>query len=166
MMPVADLIKGRPGATLLGLGILAAASQIALPSLRKRWASALKSGTKLFLEAEIEAHNAMVDRLVDTTVDRLLYMTARGSEDERKAAAEGIVCQFKESARARAQRSGWDVRDAEMRYYRGVRELRRRISEVASGAHDLVAAHAAALLHAAGCCDDYPFQEQGAPRLR
>ena len=59
-----------------------------IPSLRPQFASVLKSGAKLFLEAELGADDAIVDRYVGAAIDALFQATAHGTEEERKAKAE------------------------------------------------------------------------------
>src|SRR5690242_21885605 len=102
-----DVLKPAP-ATVVGLGVLALVVPVAFPALRPQWAAIVKAGVKLFLEAELGAEGEIIDCLVDETVDALLTATSRGTEAERKQAAETAVRRFATTARRRAGRHGRD----------------------------------------------------------
>ena len=79
-MAIEDLVKGNP-VTFVGIGVATLALPYLFPALRPQVAAVLKSGAKLFLEAEIGADNQVLDSLVDSTVDRLLNVTAKGTDE-------------------------------------------------------------------------------------
>ena len=130
-----DLLKGK-AATAVGLSVVALAVPVIFPALRPQWAALVKSGARLFFEAELGADNEIMDRLVDATVDGLLAVMSGGSEEDRKRAAEAEVHAFKAMARARAHRKGWDEADRQARYHRHVSNLRYKVSCLRSGESD------------------------------
>jgi hypothetical protein len=117
-----DVLKGG-SFPLVGLGIVALAVPYFIPALRPQFAAVLKSGAKLFLEAELGADDAIVDRYVGAAIDALVQATAHGTEEERKAKAESQVNRFVSRAQAGARRRGWDEQDAERRYRRRLAKL-------------------------------------------
>ena len=131
MALVDDLLKGNI-VTAVGLGVVALAVPIVFPALRPQWASLVKSGARLFFEAELGADNEVMDRLVDATVDGLLAVMSTGSEEDRKRAAAAEVHAFKAVARARAHKNGWDETDRKRRYHRHVAQLRHKVSHLRS----------------------------------
>ena len=98
-----DVLKGG-SVPLVGLGIVALAVPYFIPALRPQFAAVLKSGAKLFLEAELGADDAIVDRYVGAAIDALFQATAHGTEEERKAKAESQVNRFVSRAQAGARR--------------------------------------------------------------
>src|ERR1700730_3720943 len=70
-----DVLKGG-SFPLVGLGIVALAVPHFIPALRPQFAAVLKSGAKLFLEAELGADDAIVDRYVGAAIDALFQATA------------------------------------------------------------------------------------------
>src|SRR5690242_975594 len=127
-----DVLKPAP-ATVVGLGVLALAVPVAVPALRPQWAAIVKAGVKLFLEAELGAEGELIDRLVDETVDALLAAISRGTEAERKRAAETAVRRFEVTARRRAHRHGRGEGDRERRYERHLAKLRHRLERERHG---------------------------------
>ena len=130
---------------LAGLGIVALAVPFFVPALRPQFAGALKSGLKLFLEAELGADNALADRLVDASVDCLLKVTSDGTEEHRKEKADREVKRFISKARASAHRRSWDEADAEARYHRHLAKWDAALSRARHRAHS---SQHAALAHA------------------
>src|SRR6516162_9181672 len=103
---------------LVGLGIVGLAIPLFVPGLRPQFASVVKAGTKLFLEAELGADDELTDRLVDAAVDALVGASSRGSDADRSQHAEREVSRFVSAARTAAHRRGWDEHDVERRYHR------------------------------------------------
>jgi hypothetical protein len=117
-----DVLKVGP-VPLVGLGVVALALPYFFPALRPQFEAVLKSGAKLFLEAELGADDAIADRFVDAAVGALFHATAHGTDDERKQKAESHVNRFVSRAHAGARRRGWDEGDVEWRYHRRLRKL-------------------------------------------
>ena len=105
----------------------------------------LKAGAKLFLEAELEADDAVAEALVDAFIDGLLQAISAGSEEERKRAADDQIERFASRARRRAHRRGWNERDAKARYHHYMKKFERGI---ARAHHRAGPAQHAALAHA------------------
>jgi hypothetical protein len=122
MALVDDVLKAGP-VPLIGLGIVALAIPYFFPALRPQFAAVVRSGAKLFLEAELGADDAIADRFVDATVNALFDATAHGSDEERKQKAEHQISHFVSRAQAYTRRRGWDDQDAEQRYHRRLRKL-------------------------------------------
>jgi hypothetical protein len=144
MAIIEDALKSSP-VQAVGLGLLAFALPFFVPAIRPQFAAILKIGAKLFLEAEFEADGAIIDELVDATLDSLLNATSQGSEEERKRAAEHQLGQFLSAARAGARRRGWHEEDAKARYHRHLAKLEHGIRRVHHRAHH---SQHAALAHA------------------
>ena len=130
---------------LAGLGVVALAVPFFVPALRPQLATVLKSGVKLFLEAELCADNALADRLVEASVDCLLKVTSDGTDEHRKEKADHEVKRFISKARASARRRGWDEADAEARYHRRLAKWDAALSRARHRAHS---SQHAALAHA------------------
>jgi len=130
---------------LAGLGLLAVAAPFLFPALRPQLATILKSGIKLFLEAELGAEAALTDRLVDASVDALLATTSHGTEDDRRQKAEREVNRFVSAASASAHRRGWDEADRHARYRRHLAKLDHALSRARQQAKP---SQRAALAHA------------------
>jgi hypothetical protein len=105
MALVDDVLKAGP-VPLLGLGIVALIVPYFVPALRPQFAAVLKSGAKLFLEAELGADEAIVDRYVGAAIDALFQVTAHGTEEERKEKAEAQVDRFVSRTRAPSRQAG------------------------------------------------------------
>jgi hypothetical protein len=122
MALIDDVLKAG-SVPLLGLGVAALALPYFFPALRPQFAAVLKSGAKLFMEAELGADDAIADRFVNAAVDALFQATAHGTEEERKEKAEHQINRFVSRAHARARQRGWDEQDAERRYHRRLHKL-------------------------------------------
>ena len=146
MAPLDDVLKVGP---VVGMGLVALALPFFVPALRPQFAAVLKSGAKLFLEAELGADDVLTDRLADAAVDALVQITAHGTEEQRKENAESKVNRFVSAARAAAQRRGWDERDVERRYHRHLAKLEHTLSRHPSLGHasELLARHRAKAKH-------------------
>ena len=125
MATLDDALKVSP-VWLVGLGLVVLSFFV--PGLRPQFAAVLKSGAKLFLEAELGADEALTDRLVDAAVDNLVQAAVYGTEEQRKENAEAEVKRFVSAARAGAQRRGWDERDVERRYHQHLGKLDHALS--------------------------------------
>jgi hypothetical protein len=125
--PPEDFLKADP-LQLIGVGVLGLAVPIFFPALRPPLAALLKAGAKLALEAEIDADNALADRLVDTAVDALMRVGPQESERDLHRAAEATVNRFVDRARTSAVRRGWDEQDAAHRYHKRLSKFDRAIS--------------------------------------
>jgi len=158
MPSLGDILKA-DSVPLLGLGVLGLALPLLFPALRPQFASFVKSGAKLFLEAELGAEGALADRLVDAAVDALAGASSHGSDDHRKERTEHEIDRFVSAACAAAQRRGWDEEDAERRYRRHVAKLDSALSQARyrahpsqraalDHAHEKLAHHAAKARHA------------------
>ncbi len=117
----------------------AGAATLVLPVIFPRLVSPLrgllKSGVILFLESEAEAEGGIIGRLAETTVQALLEtVTAHTSRDTRQQEGEATVQQFEATARARAQRYGWNDADAAARYRRHVAHFRRAVAKAQADA--------------------------------
>jgi hypothetical protein len=143
-----DVLKGGP-LPLLGFGIVALAVPYFVPALRPQFAAILKSGVRLFVEAELGADDAIVERYVDAAIDALLQTTGQGTEEERKEKAEAHVSRFVARAQAGARRRGWDEQDIERRYRRRLAKLEHAL-ERAQVHHQARPRQHAALVHASG----------------
>ena len=109
------------------------AAALVLPVLFPRLASPLravvKSGATLFLEAETEAEGGLIGRVADAAVKALLdSVAAPGGREQRQLGAQAAVRRFEATARARAQRFGWNEEDAAARYRRHVAHFRRALA--------------------------------------
>ena len=144
MALVDDVLKAGP-VPLLGLGIVALIVPYFVPALRPQFAAVLKSGAKLFLEAELGADDAIVDRYVGAAIDALFQVTAHGTEEERKEKAEAQVDRFVSRAHAGAHRRGWDEQDVERRYRRRLAKLEHALERAR---HRAKPGQHAALVHA------------------
>ena len=158
MPSLGDILKA-DSVPLLGLGVLGLALPLLFPALRPQFASFVKSGAKLFLEAELGAEGALADRLVDAAVDALAGASSHGSDEHRKERTEHEIDRFVSAACAAAQRRGWDEEDAERRYRRHVAKLDSALSQARyrahpsqraalDHAHEKLAHHAAKARHA------------------
>ena len=134
MATLDDILKSG-SVPLVGLGIIVFALPFFFPVLSPQFAAVLKSGAKLFLEAELGADNALTDRLVGATVDAVVQTTSHGTEEQRKQKAERAVNQFVSAACAGARRRGWDERDVERRYHRHLAKLDNALSQARHRAH-------------------------------
>jgi hypothetical protein len=136
MATLDDVLKVGP---VVGMGLVALALPFFVPALRTQFAAVLKSGAKLFLEAELGADDVLTDRLVDAAVDALVQIPAHGTEEQRKENAESEVNRFVSAARAAAQRRGWDERDVERRYHRHLAKLEHTLSRARHRIHPSLA---------------------------
>jgi hypothetical protein len=141
-----DVLKGGP-LPFLGFGIVALAVPYFVPALRPQFAAILKSGARLFVEAELGADDAIVDRYVDAAIDALLQTTVQGTEEERKEKAEAQVNRFVARAQAGARRRGWDEQDIERRYRRRLAKLEHALERAQAHRQARPRQHAA-LVHA------------------
>jgi hypothetical protein len=133
MAALEDVLKAGP-LSLVGLGIVGLALPVIVPGLRPQFAGVLKTAAKLFLEAEFEADNALMDRLVDTAVDSLLAIPAHAPEADRERKVDKVMSRFVSATRAGAHRRGWDEHDAAARYHRSLAKLDHAISRAQSRA--------------------------------
>jgi len=132
MATLDDMLKVSP-VWLVGLGLVAV--PFFVPALRPQFAAVLKSGAKLFLEAELGADEVLTDRLVDAAVDALVQTPPHGTEEQRRENAESKVNRFVSAARAGAQRRGWDELDVERRYQRHLAKLEHALSRAGQRIH-------------------------------
>ncbi|MDA8247557.1 MAG: hypothetical protein M0Z28_00105 [Rhodospirillales bacterium] len=101
-----------------------------LPHLAPPLRAAVKSGLSLFIEAEAEAEGGIMGRLAETTVQAVLdNVGGSGSREHRQAAAQDAVRRFEATARARAQRYGWNEADSAARYRSHVAHFRRALAK-------------------------------------
>jgi hypothetical protein len=129
-----DVLKS-DSVPLVGLGVLGLALPFLFPALRPQFAFLVKSGAKLFLEAELGAEGALADRLVDAAIDGLMGASSHSSDEHRKEWTEHEIDRFVSAACAAAQRRGWDEQDAERRYRRHVAKLDSALSQARRRAH-------------------------------
>lgn len=108
--------------------MFALAVPIFFPALRPPFASLLKAGAKLAIEAEFEADDALADRLVDTAVSALLHVKSQDSEKDLRRRSEATVDRFLTVARASARRRGWNEQDVTHRYRKRITKLDHAIS--------------------------------------
>jgi hypothetical protein len=142
-----DALEGGP-LTAIGIGAVGLMLGVAFPASRTALAPVLKAATKLFLEAEFEAHSALLEDLVDTTIDRLLNVTETGSQSERYQATKHVLDRFKKRARARAKRHGRTPDDRRLRYRHHYVVLHKRLArrrEKATGLQRVALDYAASL---------------------
>jgi len=126
MAIVEDLAKGNR-IPLLGIGLLVIMVPFAFPSLRPAWAGMIKTGAKLYLEAEGDVDDAIMDRLAQNAVDLISDAIAGHPSEERSKAVAGIVDNYRKKARARADRHGRDEHGRKARYHRHLSRLRRKV---------------------------------------
>src|SRR5947207_15621169 len=119
MASLGDILEA-DSVPLVGLGVLGLALPFLIPALRPQFAFLVKSGAKLFLEAEIGAEGALADRIVDAAVDALLGASSHGADEHCKERTERESDRFVSAARSAAQRRGRDTHDGEARYRRRV----------------------------------------------
>jgi hypothetical protein len=101
------------------------------PSLAPPLRTVIKSGLKLFVEAEGEAEGGLIDLLVGQTVDALLgTLDAPGTAEQRRHAARQTMRRFEAAARGRSRRWGHDHDDRVRRYERHLTHLRRALAQV------------------------------------
>jgi hypothetical protein len=105
----------------------------------------LKAGAKLALEAEVDADDALADRLVETTVKALLQVSPQASEQDLCARSEATVKRFLTASSDSASRRGWDQQDVAHRYDKRLAKFDHAISRAHPGA---LAAQRTALDHA------------------
>ena len=129
MAALDDVLKAGP-LGLIGLGVFGIALPLLVPSLRPPFAAALKAGAKLFLEAELDADNALADRLVDAAVDSLLMVSEQPPGPERARKTDQAVDHFVTRARRSAHRRGFDEQDARRRYHRRLTKLDHALTRV------------------------------------
>jgi hypothetical protein len=128
-----DFFKAGP-LQLIGVGVLGLAVPIFFPALRPSFASLLKAGAKLALEAEFDADNVLADRLVDAAVDSLLRVTPQDSEKDLGHKSEATLNRFLAAAHASSVRRGWDAQDVAHRYHKRLSKLDHAISRAYRGA--------------------------------
>ncbi|MEZ0167806.1 hypothetical protein [Microvirga sp. TS319] len=124
---VENILKTHPG-PILGLGLVALAVPVVLPSLRPQWATAVKAGAKLFFDAEGGAEGDIISHIAEKAIDQLADAVAHGTPKERDDAVAGIITAYEGKARARSNRLGWGERDCQARYERHLSCLRRAVS--------------------------------------
>src|SRR5262249_43411878 len=134
MPSLGDILKA-DSVPLVGLGVLGLALPFLFPALRPQFAFLVKSGAKLFLEAELGAEGALADRLVDAAVDALVGASSHGSDEHRKVRTEHEIDRFVSAACAAAQRRGRDEQDAERRYRRHFAKFDSALSQARGRAH-------------------------------
>ncbi len=117
--------------SILGLSLAIVALPFAFPSVRPLWATAVKGGVKLYLEASGEAENEMIDTLVEGAIDQLIDAIAKPAEERDEKIPE-IVSDFKAKARRRSNRKGRGPKDRELLYDRHMSKLRRRLARLDS----------------------------------
>jgi hypothetical protein len=115
--------------SVLGLGLGVVALPFAFPSLRPLWATAVKGGVKLYLEANAEAQDGLIDTLVESAVDQLVDAAAKPAGERDKKIPE-IVSEFKDKARRRSNRKGRSPKDRDLLYDRHMSKLRRRLARL------------------------------------
>lgn len=115
--------------SVLGLSLAIVALPFAFPSLRPLWATAVKGGVKLYLEANAEAQDGLIDTLVEGAFDQLVDAVAKPAEERDEKIPE-IVSEFKAKARRRSNRKGRSPKDRELIYDRHMSKLRRRLADV------------------------------------
>lgn len=115
--------------SVLGLGLAVVALPFAFPSLRPLWATAVKGGVKLYLEANAEAQAGLIDTLVESAVDQLVDAVAKPAGERDKKIPE-IVSEFKDKARRRSNRKGRSLKDRDLLYDRHMSKLRRRLARL------------------------------------
>jgi hypothetical protein len=125
MAVVEDLAKGGR-IPLLALGLLVVVP-LAFPSLRPAWAGAIKTGAKLYFEAQGDVDDEIMDHLAQKAVDLIADAIAGYPPEERPEAVAGIVDSYSKKARARADRRGRDERGRKARYHRHLSRLRRKV---------------------------------------
>jgi hypothetical protein len=115
--------------SVLGLGLAIVALPFAFPSLRPLWGTAVKGGVKLYLEANAEAQDGLIDTLVEGAVDQLVDAIAKPVEERDEKIPE-IVSNFKAKARRRSNRKGRAPKDRELLYDRHKSKLRCRLARL------------------------------------
>jgi hypothetical protein len=111
-------------ATVLGLGLAAAAISELLPKTRPLLRSMIKLGMDLVTESEAEAEAELIHSLVAATIRGIRQdLSEPTSEPERLEAVETRLNHFKQRARIRAKRWGSDSQDHYRRYHRHVARL-------------------------------------------
>lgn len=115
--------------SVLGLSLAIVALPFAFPSLRPLWATAVKGGVKLYLEANAEAQAGLIDTLVESAVDQLIDAVAKPAEERDEKIPE-IVSEFKDKARRRSNRKGRSPKDRDLLYDRHMSKLRRRLARL------------------------------------
>lgn len=115
--------------SVLGLSLAIVALPFAFPSFRPLWATAVKGGVKLYLEANAEAQDGLIDTLVEGAVDQLVDAVAKPAEERDEKIPE-IVSDFKDKARRRSNRKGRSPKDRELLYDRHMSKLRRKVARL------------------------------------
>jgi hypothetical protein len=139
MALVEDILKGNllPAAAV---GAVVLVLPKVFPKLPAPLRSALKGGISLFLESEAEAEGGIVNRLAQNALKNTLKeLSGPGPAEDRKEAAQSVVESFKQTARTRAKRYGYDHDDHSARYRRHIVAFRRAVEQKQSqgkGAHD------------------------------
>ena len=127
MALIEDVLKKNP-VPVVGLAVAALAFPFMFPSLRPQWAALVKSGVKLFFEAEGGAEATIIDRIAEEAIDRLADAIARDTPKARQEAVAETIADYKRRAQVRSQRTAWDRGDRKARYRRHIAKLRRAVS--------------------------------------
>lgn len=116
-MPLEKLLEiGEAGPlAAVGVGVAAVVVPAFVPSLREPAAQVLKSSIRLFLDAELGADNALTDRLVDTSMDRLMKTVSDHRANRRERGGHALD-RFFHRARAASNRRGFSREDADRRF--------------------------------------------------
>ncbi len=121
-----DAFKGRALSTT-GLGFLALALPLFVPSLRKPWLPVLTEGVKLYLEASGEVEIELTDQLAEFALGRLVDALAAPKE-EHEQRIERVLSKYKKRARKRANRWGRTETGREARYQKHMSDLRSKVA--------------------------------------
>jgi hypothetical protein len=132
---------------------------VLFPGLRPQFAGLLKAGTKLYLEAELGADDALAEYLAQATVRGLLDLGQHLEPEDRGRKVERRLKRFATHARHGAGRRAFDSRDAEHRYNKRITALERAIADARHRARPW---QHSALDHAAASLDSYrPLRAEG-----
>ncbi len=112
---------------MTGLGLLALALPLGLPSLRKRWVSVLAEGVKLYLEASGEVEIELIDNLAEFALGQLVEALAK-PKDEHEERVQHVVTKYKKRARARSDRWARTETGREARYQQHMSRLRSKVA--------------------------------------
>lgn len=121
-----DAFKGRP-LVVAGLGLLALALPLGIPSLRKRWVAALGEGVKLYLEASGEAEIELMDTLAEFALGQFVEALAQ-PKDEHEQRIEHVITKYKNRAHARSNRWARTETGREARYQQHISHLRSKVA--------------------------------------